>query len=137
MSKRSRKSTGGSFIAPRQAGIIPIRNDRDLHFVEEEIDEIIDSKPGTPEHDRLEILSDLVELYESQHYPVGPPSPIEAIKFRLEQQEDAAKILEPILGSRSRVHEILKGKRPLTLRMIRNLHQKLGIPLESLIADTR
>jgi HTH-type transcriptional regulator/antitoxin HigA len=79
----------------------------------------------------------LVELYESQHHRIGPSTPIEAIKFRLEQQGETARILEPILGCRSRVHEILNGKRPLTLRMIRNLHQKLAIPLESLVADAR
>jgi HTH-type transcriptional regulator/antitoxin HigA len=84
--------------------------------------------------DELEVLSLLIEQYESVHYPVPPPHPIEAIKFRLEQLGKTPADLEEVLGYRSRVSEILHGKRKLTLEMIRALHEKLQIQLESLIA---
>jgi HTH-type transcriptional regulator/antitoxin HigA len=83
--------------------------------------------------DEFEVLSLLIEQYESAHYPVPPPHPIEAIKFRLEQLGKTTADLEEVLGYRSRVSEILHGKRKLTLEMIRALHEKLQIPLESLI----
>jgi HTH-type transcriptional regulator/antitoxin HigA len=92
-----------------------------------------DIKAGSKLSDELEILSILVELYEKEHYPIPPPHPIEAIKFRLEQMGIDEKELTRILGGRSRKSEILSGKRKLSLNMIRILHKKLKIPAESLI----
>lgn len=92
-------------------------------------------KPNTPVADELEILSILVENYEQKHYPVPPPNPLEAIKFRLEQAGVNEKELTQLLGGRSRKSEILSGKRKLSLNMIRELHNKLKIPAETLIAE--
>ncbi len=89
--------------------------------------------PGTTEGDRLDVLATLVQAYEARHYPVDLPDPIEAIKFRMEQSGFSVKDLEPMIGRRNRVYEILNRKRALTLPMIRKLHRDLGIPAESLI----
>lgn len=93
------------------------------------------SKPNTPEADELEILSILIENYEQKHYPVPPPNPVDAIKYRLQQKGMDEKELNKILGGRSRKSEILSGKRKLSLNMIRELHDKLNIPAETLIAE--
>jgi len=93
-----------------------------------------DLKPGSNNSDELEVLSILVEAYEKKHYPIPPPHPIEAIKFRLEQMGVDEKELTAILGGRSRKSEILSGRRKLSLSMIRELHDKLNIPAETLIA---
>jgi HTH-type transcriptional regulator/antitoxin HigA len=93
-----------------------------------------DLKPGSKLSDELEVLSILVAAYEKKHYPVPPPHPIEAIKFRLEQMGVDEKELNQILGGRSRKSEILNGRRKLSLSMIRELHAKLNIPAETLIA---
>jgi HTH-type transcriptional regulator/antitoxin HigA len=92
-------------------------------------------KPNTPAADELEILSILVENYEQKHYPVPAPNPVDAIKFRLQQTGMQEKELNKILGGRSRKSEILSGKRKLSLNMIRELHNKLNIPAETLIAE--
>jgi HTH-type transcriptional regulator/antitoxin HigA len=111
----------------------PIRSRKDLNEAISRIDEIIDSKYGTPEYDELEVLSTLVEAYEEKHCPIPPPDPVEAIKFRMDQlglkQADIAKYL----GGKSRASEVLARKRSLSLRMIRNLHYKLHIPSDSLL----
>jgi HTH-type transcriptional regulator/antitoxin HigA len=91
-------------------------------------------KPGSKLSDELEVLSLLVEAYEKKHYPIPPPHPIEAIKFRLEQMGLDEKKLASLLGGRSRKSEILSGRRKLSLAMIRELHDKLNIPAETLIA---
>ena len=96
----------------------------------------IDPDPGTPEDDEYEILSVLIDDYQKRNDRIGPPDPVEAIKFRMEQQGLTRRDLEPILGTRSRVSEILNKKRDITLDMVRALHRELGIPLESLVADT-
>ncbi|MDP9230853.1 MAG: transcriptional regulator [Bacteroidota bacterium] len=93
-----------------------------------------DLKTGSAFSDELEVLSILVEAYEKKHFPLPPPHPIEAIKFRLEQSGIHEKELNKILGGRSRKSEILSGKRKLSLNMIRELHEKLNIPAETLIA---
>lgn len=93
-----------------------------------------DLKAGSKLSDELEVLSILVEAYEKKHYPIPPPHPIEAIKFRLEQMGINEKELTRILGGRSRKSEILSGRRKLSLNMIRELHEKLSIPAETLIA---
>lgn len=93
-----------------------------------------DLKPGSKLSDELEVLSILVETYEKKHYPIPPPHPIEVIRFRLEQKGVDEKELIKILGGRSRKSEILSGRRKLSLAMIRELHDKLNIPAETLIA---
>jgi len=115
--------------------IRPIRTDADYKTTLKEISTLMESDPdlGTPEGDRLDVLATLVQAYEAKHYPIDPPDPIEAIKFRMEQAGLTAKDLEPMIGQRNRVYEILNRKRALTLPMIWKLHQQLGIPAESLI----
>jgi HTH-type transcriptional regulator / antitoxin HigA len=88
---------------------------------------------GTPDADQFEMLLMLIEVYEAKHHAIPPPNPIEAIKFRMEQAGLTPKDLEPMIGRTNRVYEILAGRRPLTLAMIRKLHKGLGIPAESLI----
>lgn len=97
------------------------------------IERLWDAKPGTPDHDALEVLALLVEDYEKRTFPIEQPDPVEAIRFRLEQAGKESKDLVSILGSRSRVSEVLNGKRGLTLAMIRRLFDELHIPMEALI----
>ena len=111
----------------------PIRDDDDLAKALAEIGPLLNSAPGSAEEARLEVLSVLVHDYEARHFPVLPPDPIEAIKFRLDQQGLTTKALEGVIGSRTRVFEVLKKKRQLTLPMIRKLHSALGIPFNSLL----
>lgn len=113
--------------------IKPIKNDTDYQAALEEIDSLFDAAPDTPEGDRLEVLTTLVEAYEERHYSIPMPDPIEAIVYHLESRGLARRDLEPFIGSRARVSEILNRKRPLTMEMIRNLHKGLGIPAEVLI----
>jgi len=89
--------------------------------------------PGTPNGDRFEILLTLIEAYEAKHYPIILPDPVEAIKFRMDQAGMTPKDLVPVIGRLNRVYEVLNHKRPLTLKMIWRLHEKLGIPAECLI----
>lgn len=91
------------------------------------------ARRNTPEGDRLDVLTTLVEAWEAKHYPIDLPDPVAAIEYHMEQQGLAAKDLIPFIGSRSRVYEVLNRRRPLTLRMIYRLHRGLGIPAESLI----
>jgi HTH-type transcriptional regulator/antitoxin HigA len=113
--------------------IKPVKTEADYESALAEIDSLWGPEPDTPEGDRLDVLMALVEVYEAQHHPVTPPDPVAAILFRMEQQGLTRKDLEPILGSRARVSEILNHKRALSLDMIRKLHNKLHIPLESLV----
>lgn len=94
-----------------------------------------DPEPGTAEGDRLDVLVALVLAYEAKHHRIDPPDPIEAIRFRMEQQGLSVKDLEQIIGKSNRVYEVLSGKRSLTLAMIRRLHLHLGIPAQVLIAE--
>lgn len=111
----------------------PIR-DREAHQAAlNEIELLFDAPPNTPEFDRLEILVTLVEAYERKHEPILPPEPIEAILYYMESRGLTRQDLEPAIGSRARVAEILNRKRPLTLEMIRKLHDQLGIPAQTLI----
>ncbi|MFT7670469.1 MAG: HTH-type transcriptional regulator/antitoxin HigA [Planctomycetota bacterium] len=98
------------------------------------IGELMSAGRGTPEGDELELLATLVELYEKKHWAIAPPNPIEAIKFRMEQQGLSRRDLVPYIGSANRVSEILNGKRSLSLKMIQRLHEGLGIPADSLLA---
>jgi HTH-type transcriptional regulator / antitoxin HigA len=97
------------------------------------IEKLMDAKPRTSQGEELELLATLVDIYEREYEPIPPPDPLEAIRFRMEQEGFKPKDLIPFIGSRSRVSEVLSGRRPLTLRMIRKLHCALGIPAESLI----
>lgn len=118
--------------------IRPIRTKADYKATLKEISGLMetDPAPGTLEGDRLDILATLVQAYEAKHFPIDPPDPVEAIKFRMEQSGLSVKDLEPLIGKSNRVYEVLSGKRPLTLAMIRRLHQSLGIPAKALIAES-
>lgn len=117
--------------------IRPIRTRKDHREALAEIERLWNAKRGTAAYDRLDVLVTLVEAYERKHVPLPAPDPVEAILFRMEQQGLTRKDLEPMIGSRARVSEVLNYKRDLTLPMIRALHDKLGIPAESLIAPGR
>ena len=112
-----------------------IKTEQDYEQALKRLEEIFEAPVDSPEGDEAELLSILIEKYEDEHYPIGPPDPIEAIKFRMEQMDIKKSDLAEIIGYKSRVSEILSKKRKLTLQMIRNLHEKLKIPYESLIAD--
>lgn len=107
-----------------------IKTDDEYEAALARIDRIFDAKPGTAKGDELELLLLLVETYEEQKYPIDPPDPIAALRFRMEQQGLKAKDLIPYIGSKSRVSEVLNGRRPLSLTMIRNLVTGLGLPPE-------
>ena len=117
--------------------IKPIRSRRDYEAALSEIERLWGWKAGTPEGDRLDVLATLIEAYEVEHYPIDPPDPIEAIKFRMEQQGLTRKDLEEIIGTRTRIAEILNRKRGLSITMIRRLHERLGISAEVLIRPSR
>jgi HTH-type transcriptional regulator/antitoxin HigA len=114
--------------------IEPIRTDADHAAALRRIEALMDAAPGTPEADELDVLATLVEAYEDRHFPIADPEPLAAIQFRMEQLGLTRKDLEPLLGSRGRVSEVLTGRRALSLQMIRRLHRELGIPLESLVS---
>src|SRR6476661_7611879 len=99
----------------------PIKTHEDYERALRRLEQLMDAKLGTPEGDELEVLSTLVDLYEEEHFPIDLPNPIDAIRFRMEQQELSNRDLEPYIGSRAKVSEVLSGKRPLTLQMIRAL----------------
>lgn len=115
----------------------PIRNERDYEQALAEVEKLWGAKGGTPKGDRLDILATLIEAYEIEHYPMDLPDPIEAIKFRMEQRGLTRKDLEEILGTRTRVSEVLNRKRGLSINMIRALHERLGISAEILIRSIR
>lgn len=115
--------------------IKPIRNEDDYKAALKAVSPLFDNEPemDTAEGDFFEVMCLLIEEYEKKHYPIEPPHPIEAIKFRMEQQGLTVKDLEPAIGRANRVYEVLNGTRKLTLPMIRNLHKQFNIPLESLV----
>jgi len=117
--------------------IKPIRTDADYEAALAEVEKLWGDKSGTPQGDRLDVLATLIEAYETEHFPMDPPDPIEAIKFRMEQQGLTRKDLGPLIGTRTRVAEVLNRKRNLSIAMIRRLHQALGIPAEVLIQPTK
>jgi HTH-type transcriptional regulator / antitoxin HigA len=112
--------------------IRPIRTEKDYEAALARIEAIFDAEPNTPAGDELEILSSLVEIYERKNYPIELPDPIEAIKIRMEDLGLDRKDLEAVIGSKGRISEILNRKRPLTLRMVQRLSEKLGLPAEVL-----
>jgi HTH-type transcriptional regulator/antitoxin HigA len=113
--------------------IRPIRTQTDYQEALREIELLFDAEPNTPEYDQLDVLSTLVEAYEKVHFPIEIPDPIEAIQYYMDTGGWSRRDLEPCLGSRARVSEVLSRKRSLTLEMIRKLNQELGIPAEILI----
>lgn len=112
----------------------PIHSEKQYQAALGAIERLWAAKAGTPDHDRLEVLATLVEDWEEKNHPVYPPDPIAAIRFRMEQMGLDRKDLEPSIGSRARVSEVLSGRRRLSLEMIRRLHRNLGIPAEVLLA---
>ena len=116
--------------------IQPIRNESDYDKALAVIERLWGAKPDTPNGDRLDVLMVLVEAYEAKHHPIDPADPVEAIKFRMEQMNLTRKDLEPLIGPRGRVTEVINRRRPLSLTMIRKLHAGLQIPLESLIRES-
>lgn len=102
-----------------------------------EVERLWGAKSGAPEGDRLDVLATLIDAYEALHFPMDPPDPIEAIKFRMEQQGLSRKDLEPMIGGRGRVAEVLNRRRSLSIDMIRRLHDELGISADVLIRPTR
>ena len=115
----------------------PIRTEVDYEAALGEVEHLWGAKNGTPDGDRLDILATLIDAYEAEHHPMDPPDPIEAIKFRMEQQGLTRKDLEPIIGTRTRVAEVLNRKRGLSIDMIRRLHERLGISADVLIRPSR
>src|SRR6202795_1852182 len=113
--------------------IRPIKTESDYATAMRRIEAVWGAASGTPEGDELEILVTLAEAYERQHYPIDLPDPVEAIKFRLEQQGKDYRALVGVIGQRTRVYEVMRRARPLSLNMIRQLHRKLQIPAEVLI----
>ena len=113
--------------------IAPIKTTRDYERALRRIEQLMDAKPDTKAGDEMDILTTLVEAYEAKHHAICPPDPTKAIKFRMDQLGMTRKDLEAMLGGRGRVSEILTKKRSLSLEMIRRLHRKLRIPLESLV----
>jgi len=113
--------------------IRPIRTEADYQVALEEIERLFDATPNTPESDRLEVLTTLVEAYEEKHYPIPLPDPIEAIKYYMESRGLSRRDLEPYIGSRGRVSEVLNRRHPLSIEMIRRLYAGLGISAEVLI----
>ena len=115
----------------------PIRNETDYEAALQQVEELWGAPLGTPEGDQLDVLATLIDAWEARHYPMEPPDPIDAIKFRMEQQGLDRKDLAAILGSRTRVAEVLNRRRGLSINMIRRLHEKLGISVEVLIRPIR
>lgn len=115
----------------------PIRSEADYEVAIAEVERLWGAKSGTPEGDRLDILATLVDVYEARQYPLDPPDPIEAIKFRMEQLGLSRKDLEPMIGTRTRVAEVMNRRRSLSIGMIRRLHDGLGIAADVLIRPTR
>jgi len=113
--------------------IRPIKTERDYEQALERVESLLDARPDTPEGDELDVLVTLIEAWEDRHLAIEAPDPVEAIRFRMEQMGLQPKDLEPYIGGRGRVSEVLNRKRGLSLRMIRNLHEGLGLPYESLI----
>jgi HTH-type transcriptional regulator / antitoxin HigA len=119
------------------ANLRPIRSRADYTQALAELERLWGASKGTPRGDRLDILATLIDAYETEHFPIDAPDPVEAILFRMEQQGLTRKDLEPMIGTRTRVAEVLNRKRGLSLTMIRRLHDQLGIPAELLIRPTR
>ncbi len=119
------------------AEVRPIRTKRDYEAALKEVERLWGAKAGSSDGDRLDVLATLVDAYEAEHYPMDPPDPVEAIKFRMEQQGLTRRDLEEIIGTRTRIAEVLNRKRGLSIAMIRRLHERLGISADVLIRPSR
>ena len=119
------------------AELKPIRNEADYEAALAEVERLWGARSGTPEGDRLDVLATLIDVYEAKHHPIDPPDPVEAIRFRMEQQGLSRRDLEPMIGPRNRVADVLNRKRGLSIEMIRQLHERLGISAEVLIRPSR
>jgi HTH-type transcriptional regulator / antitoxin HigA len=117
--------------------IRPIRTQNDYESALERLAELWGADSNSPEGDQLDLLATLIDAYEAKHHPIDPPDPIEAIKFRMEQQGLTRKDLEGIIGTRTRIAEVMNRKRNLSIEMIRRLHDRLGISADILIRPTR
>ena len=117
--------------------IHPIRTEADYEAALSQVEALMDAQFGTPEGDHLDVLVTLIEAYEARHWPVPAPDPIEAIRVRMEQRNLSSRDLEPMIGPRGRVSEVLSRKRALTLPMIRRLAKGLDLPADVLIQETR
>lgn len=115
----------------------PIRDERAYEAALAEIEGLISAEPGTSEGDRLDVLATLVQAYEAEHHAIEAPDPIALIEFAMEQRGLDRTALQPMLGSRGRVSEIITRKRPLTLEMIRRLQSELGLPADALVRPYR
>jgi HTH-type transcriptional regulator / antitoxin HigA len=115
----------------------PIRSENDYEQALRRVEALWDSPVGSPQADELDVLVTLIEAYEREHYPIDLPNPLDAIRFRLEQSGKDLRALVGVIGRRTRVYEVMRGDRPLSLKMIRNLHRELGIPAEVLIQPGR
>lgn len=113
----------------------PIRTKTEYKTALREVEALFDAPEGSPEADKLEVLAMLVEKYEAEHYPIPAPEPIDFLNYAMESRGLTRKDLEPYIGSRGRVAEVLNRDRPLTLAMIRRLSEGLGLPADVLIAD--
>jgi HTH-type transcriptional regulator/antitoxin HigA len=119
------------------AEVRPIRTKRDHEAALRELERLWGARSGTRDGDRLDVLATLIDAYEGEHYPIDPPDPIEAIKFRMEQQGLTRRDLEEMIGTRTRIAEVLNRKRGLSIAMIRRLHEHLGISADVLIRPSR
>ena len=119
------------------ADIKPIRSDVDHAAALAEVERLWGAKAGTLAGDRLDVLATLIDAYETEHYPIDPPDPVDAILFRMDQQGLSRRDLEEMIGTRSRIAEVLNRKRGLSIDMIRRLHDRLGISAEVLIRPAR
>ena len=115
----------------------PIRTEADYEAALDEVAALWGAASGTEDGDRLDVLATLIDSYEARHHPIDPPDPVEAIKFRMEQQGMTRKDLEEVIGTRTRIAEVLNRKRGLSIGMIRRLHDRLGISAEVLIRPSR
>lgn len=131
MTRPSTAATPAATISVR-----PLHSEADYAATLAEIATLMHAAPDTPEADRLDVLTTLVQAYEAKHYPIDPPDPIAAIRFRMEQQGLTAQDLTPFIGTRARVSEVLNRRRSLSLAMIRRLTEGLGIPAAVLIQST-
>jgi HTH-type transcriptional regulator/antitoxin HigA len=119
------------------AEVRPIRTKRDYEAALKEVERLWGAEIGTRDGDRLDVVATLIDAYEADHYPMDPPDPIEAIKFRMEQQGLTRRDLEEIIGTRTRIAEVMNRKRGLSIAMIRRLHERLGISADVLIRPSR
>lgn len=113
--------------------VSPIRTEADYEAALTRAAELMDALAGTPEEDELDVLADLIEAYEDRHFPIGDPDPIGALEFFMDQQDLSRADLIPYIGSRTKVSEVLSGKRSITMSMARALHEHLGIPADMLL----